>query len=236
MSSQSIQAHFTYNLANSRVREWPFPHAYYENVFPEDFYARLVGLKPDSAMYDPIDSVRPVTQSDGNPAFPDRSVIMLSGETPNLNPDWKTLENVLHSDETRTTLLDKFIDTVRPRLYDNSPLDVTVQLIRDKQNYDLGPHTDNPRRYVVLIIYLPETDAKPFLGTSLYVPNDPAVTCDGTIHHDQDKANFTCAFTAPYRPNCALAFPKTNNSFHGVEPVMEGEERNLIQCFVKKTG
>jgi hypothetical protein len=233
MSEQSIQAHFTYNLQSARVRPWPFPHVYYENVFPADFYASLVETMQDPEDFTPIAAHGNVKRFDGTTAYPDRYVALLDEETEGLSPEWNTATKVFRSLETRSAMLDKFIDVVRPRLYKNPELGVDLQLIRDKTDYALGPHTDHPRRYVVLLVYLPKTDENPHLGTSLYIPDDdhPGFSCPGGPHYD--RTAFTCAFTAPYKPNTAVAFVKTDNSFHGVEPVLKGEERNLVQIFVK---
>ena len=38
----------------------------------------------------------------------------------------------------------------------------------------------------------------------------------------------------PTNPTLHSFFVKTNNSFHGVEPVAEGEVRNLFHFFIKK--
>lgn len=131
------------------------------------------------------------------------------------------------------TLLDIFQDSLHQRLTDNPPLEPDALLIRDRTNYALGPHTDNPIRYVVFIVYLPETAENEHLGTTLYVPNKLGLTCPGGPHYD--RKDFSPAFTSPYRPNSALAFVKTDNSFHGVEPVAEGKERNIIHYFLKKS-
>ncbi len=226
MTEQSILAHFTYNLANAVVRNWPFPHLFYENVFPEDFYADLVKSIPDFSEYAPISKVRKVSSKGNSVPFPDRFVITLNPEQNSMGTHWDTASAILRSEQTCMTLLDKFKETVQPRLIERPLVEPDALLIRDRTNYVLGPHTDIPRRLAVLIIYLPETEDNPHLGTSLYVPKDKGRSCEGTQHYRHEY--FNRVYTAPYKPNSALAFVKTNNSFHGVEPVLEGEERNII--------
>ena len=102
------------------------------------------------------------------------------------------------------------------------------QLVRDFTDYSLGPHTDSPHKVVVLLFYLPRAAEREALGTSLYVPRDPAFRCDGSRHHPRDR--FLRVATLPYRPNSMVAFFKSARSFHGVEPVVEaGVRRDLIQ-------
>ena len=231
MRKETVQAHFTYNLANATVRHYPFPHLYYENVFPDNFYTSLIKSMPEFPSYSPMSKVRPVFRSDGKPAYPDRFVITLNHKMKSIGPHWDILQKVLDSQPTHMTLLSKFRNIIQPRIGDDAVLEPDAILIRDRTNYTLGPHTDNPKRLAVLIIYLPETNENPHLGTSLYVPNSPGQICPGGPHYNHE--DFTCVFTAPYKPNSAIAFVKTDNSFHGVEPVLEGEERNLIHFFSK---
>ena len=51
----------------------------------------------------------------------------------------------------------------------------------------------------------------------MYRPKDPSFVCWGGPHHDYDK--FDNVATVEFMPNRLLAFPKTERSFHGVEPI-----------------
>ena len=96
----------------------------------------------------------------------------------------------------------------------------------DRTTYSLGPHTDSVKKVLTLLIYLPNDDSMSNLGTSIYVPKDPTFVCAGGPHHDFDK--FMLAKTAPFKPNTLFGFFKTNNSFHGVEPIQESIRRDLL--------
>ncbi len=231
MEEKSIQAHFTYNLANATVRNWPFPHLYYENVFPDEFYTNLIKFMPKFLDYSQVSKVRGVTSDSGSPAYPDRFVIALDDKMEDFGSYWNIAKNVIRSESTSFTLLEKFRETINTRLGNDFTVEPDALLIRDRTNYEIGPHSDHPRRVVILIIYLPETSTKQHLGTSLYIPNIEGMICPGGPHYNRNK--FTRVYTAPYKPNSALAFVKTDNSFHGVEPVAEGEERNIIHYFAK---
>ncbi len=233
VSEPSVQAHLTYNLANARIRNWPFPHLFFENVFPDDFYAGLMDTMPGEGAYSPIGKLRNVYNTVGTEPYPDRFVMRLDENMTDCGRYWNTAMRTIRSAETAATLLDHFGDTVGQRLTRNATFEPDSILIRDKTNYKLGPHTDNPVRFVVLIVYLPETRDNEHLGTSIYVPKTPGFTCEGGPHHKTE--DFTRVFTAPYRPNSALAFVKTDNSFHGVEPVNEGEERNIIHLYLRQS-
>jgi hypothetical protein len=83
----------------------------------------------------------------------------------------------------------------------------------------LGPHTDAPHKLLSLLFYCPDDDRQKHLGTSVYLPIDPDFRCAGGPHYPHDR--FTKVVTMEYRPNALFAFFKTDNSFHGVEPIRE---------------
>jgi len=226
MLEKNIQAHFNSNLAKATVHQLPFQYLFYENVFPLYFYNNLIDSLPKFPVYDPYAKERP-----GGNEFPDRFIINLDENMKNIGDAWKIARNVIRNRSTQLTLLNKFKETVSLRINKRAILEPDSILIRDRTNYALNPHTDHPRRVVIMIIYLPKSDKNKHLGTSLYVPKNPSLTCNGLWHHP--RSEFTRVFTAPYTPNSAIAFAKTNNSFHGVEAVPEGEERNLIHFFAK---
>lgn len=230
--NQSISAHFIYNLANASIRLWPFPHLYFENAFPDEFYSQIQESMPEFETFEPIGKVRYRSKSDRKFAYKDRYVISFNEEVTHLKPPWQTVQNIFRDQNTGMAMLGKFEPHLREQLADLGDLVPDGLLIKDRRNYSLGPHTDQPHRLIVLLLYLPSTDADPHLGTSLYVPKEEGFTCDGGPHYPHDR--FHKIFTAPYKPNSAFAFVKTNNSFHGVEPVDEGKERNLFHFFIGK--
>lgn len=65
-----------------------------------------------------------------------------------------------------------------------------------------------------------------------YEKLDPKValkTADGGPHHVRE--NFTRVVTAPYLPNSLFGFIRTDNAFHGVEPVTDPDaRRGLLLC------
>ena len=226
MLEQNIQAHFDANLVGAKVQQSPFQYLFYENVFPIDFYNNLIGSLPKFPVYDRYSKGRP-----GGNTFPDRFIINLDDNMKNIGQSWKIARNVIQNHSTQLTLLGKFKETVNVRMEKDTVLEPDSILIRDRTNYALNPHTDHPRRVVIMIVYLPETAKQQHLGTSFYIPKNKHLTCNGHWHHP--RSEFKRVFTAPYKPNSAIAFAKTNNSFHGVEAISEGEERNLIHFFVK---
>jgi hypothetical protein len=80
-----------------------------------------------------------------------------------------------------------------------------------------------------LLFYLPGDESQSHLGTSMYVPRDPAFHCPGGPHYEY--RGFDCAWTMPFVPNSLFAFVKSNTSFHGVEPVTEPGARRWLLLY-----
>ena len=55
------EAHIAYEFGNARIRDFPFPHFYLENVFPVDFYEKIQLNLPSYEELSPIAQKRPVT-------------------------------------------------------------------------------------------------------------------------------------------------------------------------------
>jgi hypothetical protein len=126
-----------------------------------------------------------------------------------------------------STLLNKFESQVRQRFAGEQPrIFKEAMLVDDRTRYSLGPHSDSPAKVITLLFYLPADDSRPHLGTSIYVPRDPAFRCPGGPHHPFEF--FERVTTMPYLPNTLFAFFKTDNSFHGVEPIREGDYRRHL--------
>lgn len=153
----------------------------------------------------------------------------------NLQSFWRELAAILQGQKLGEALMGKFRPFLEQRFGDklgSTSFSSDILLIRDHGDYSLGPHSDAPHRVLVLIIYLPKDDAHPELGTSIYVPKEPGFVCQGGPHYPFEP--FNRIFTAPYKPNSALCFLKTSNSFHGVEPLADKSlECNLIHFFIR---
>ena len=203
----STADHVTYQLRNSIVKSYPYPHFYCENVFPEHFYRELLSSLPVSELY-----------SEKTNRYHGRQFA-----DPNENPAL----SFMNSSEFLSNILRIFMPWVENR-YGNNKLELfhDLRLVRDGQGYQIGPHTDAAWKLVSLLFYLPGDYALERLGTSIYTPKDPNFTCQGGPHHP--FSNFNLIYTAPFAPNTCFGFWKTNQSFHGVEPITIPCTRNVL--------
>ena len=227
------KVHFIHKLENTAVRDDPFPFLYSENVFPEEFYAQIQKNLPEDEAYEPITKSGRVGMNE--PGAVNRGIISLlpttvGGFDPRIRDFWGGFLDILTCAEFLETFIGKFIPTLQERFGDKlDALQIGLDplLIRDRANYSLGPHTDQPCRFATFIFYFPATDENPHLGTSFYVPKERGWSCEGGPHHKHEI--FDRVFTADYRPNTVIGFPKSLISFHGVEPVEDtGVNRNLL--------
>jgi hypothetical protein len=108
-------------------------------------------------------------------------------------------------------------------------------LSRDIPPYKIGPHTDVAARVASAILYLSLQDVPATWGTTLFVPADGRFECSEGRHYGFD--GFVPATTIPFRPNRAVAFRRTNRSFHGLQPIAaNGHTRDVLLYKIVRSG
>jgi hypothetical protein len=220
--SSAVEEYVLYQIANAPMREYPYAHIYVENVFPDDFYAALRANWPDpSALISLADTGR-VPKG----AYPERFVLPFTPAgidklTPDRRAFWTEFASWLHTERFLTAMIDKFELYVKQRFGDlfhhRYSFEVDALVVRDLTNYSIGPHTDAPHRLLSMLFYCPDDDTRKHLGTSIYVPRDPAFRCQGGPHYPHQQ--FQKVKTMEYKPNSLFAFIKNDHSFHGVEAI-----------------
>lgn len=219
-----------YKVGNAQFNMFPYPHFYIPDVFPADFYRQLQQNLPDPAVMRPIEDVRAVK------GYKERFVLGLDEKSLATLPGdkqafWSGLADWLVGANFQSLVLRKFQPFIDQRFAGKSDVQFYDEglLVQDVTNYKLGPHTDAPRKVVTVLFYLPPDDSQRQMGTSLYLPKDPGFTCPGGPHHDREK--FALLHTNPFVPNSLFAFFKTDNSFHGVEPVADPDCRRWLLLY-----
>lgn len=228
--SSSAELHAVYKIANTPINRFPYPHFYIPEIFPADFYAQMQATLPDPGAMRPIEEVRPVR------GYKERFVMGMEDDSIGKLPEekqafWRDLRAWLTGGEFASFVLNKFSPYVEERFKDRPDVRFhdEVMLVQDITRYSLGPHSDSPRKVVTFLFYLPKDVSQSHLGTSIYMPKDPRFRCMGGPHYD--RANFQRMWTAPFMPNSLFAFFKTDNSFHGVEPVEDPDCRRWLMLY-----
>ncbi len=227
-----------YKVGNAQFNMFPYPHFYIPDVFPTEFYKDIQKNLPDPQAMLPIEQVRPVK------GYKERFVLEMSEEHLATLPEakrafWKHFsEWLVGSGNFGNLVFTKFKPFIEQRFAGKTNLQFYSEalLVQDTTNYKLGPHTDSPRKVVTMLFYLPPNESQRHMGTSMYLPKDGAFTCPGGPHHERDK--FVRLHTNPFMPNSMFAFFKTDNSFHGVEPVADPDTQRwllLYDIYVRET-
>lgn len=213
-----MEGHVIYKLRNAPVNYWPFPHFQVINVFPPEQYHSLVwNLTHDT-----------VFEGEDNGRYHGRTFAKKVRA-----PELKFMQ----TDEFMRQVCSIFDGHMREhcKRVKSGEIYSDLRLIRDCEGYQIGPHTDAKWKLISLLFYLPESYNYGNFGTSIYVPKNRGYTCEGGPHHKFD--GFDEVSRANFVPNSCFGFWKTNNSFHGVEPITKDFNRDVLlyNVYCKKT-
>jgi hypothetical protein len=230
MSSIETELEVLYRIGNAQVREFPYPHIYVPDIFPAGFFAELRSNLPPQETLKTLGELGRVTGT----GYPERGVMPVTPQSVaalQAGPRgfWERTAQWLLGPRFGSTLISKFAPWLVQRLGDLRSVRFAWEalIVRDRTRYTLGPHTDAPSKALSFLFYLPADDSMAHLGTSIYLPRDPAFRCAGGPHYPFE--GFERMYTARYVPNALFAFMKTDNSFHGVEPITDpGVQRDLL--------
>ena len=236
--SFDVEEFVHYQIANAEVRRYPFPHFYVAPIFPPDFYGQLLQSLPPTDWYRPIEETASVhflqEKPEGASAYPERFITDLADveereEHAGTGDFWRRISEWITGDRFRTLVLRKFGPDITARFGAGTKLatGIDARLVRDFTRYAIGPHTDSTTKLVSLLFYLPKDSGMSHLGTSIYSPLDPSFRCPGGPHYPFRK--FRKVASMPFAPNALFGFFKTDQSFHGVDQIVdENVERNLL--------
>ena len=212
-----------YQIANAQMREYPYAHLCVDEVFPEAFYRQMRENWPLTSSLVSLADTGRVSKG----SYPERFILPFTPEDVRKLDDrrqefWLGFGSWLFDDRFMLAIIAKFEPYIRARFgagVVRNRYDAKGLIVRDTTNYAIGPHTDAPHRLLSMLFYCPDDDSRAHLGTSIYVPNDPAFRCAGGPHYRHEL--FRKVKTMEYRRNSLFAFIKNDFSFHGVDPIGE---------------
>jgi hypothetical protein len=220
----------------------PFPIGFAKDPIDSSYYKRLSESFPPLSLFKDIDPKLPgckYSLSDVNNADKMRSFLQA-------NRDWKEFYEYLNSDAFLKETLQIFkkndvdlqLSAVRPRTIDRlaeiknalvqrrlpqfyMPLSVRVEFsaISSKGGF-FKPHTDHPKKIITLVfgMALPGEWRDEYGGaTDMLVPKDPRKNFN-YVNRQLEFEETELVKRFPYGPNQCLAFVKTFNSLHSVQP------------------
>lgn len=230
--------HALTRILGTPTRPFPHAHLYVDDVFPAAFYDKMQDLMPPDVAYKPLsgsDKMDPADYRMRGSFVPDAERLAVLGD--DQKAFWQGVFAGLFNQEFVDAILARFRPDIERRLEAEGREWPTVKtdmmLVRDGSSDGVKIHTSAPNNLLTFLFYLPETDRDVDCGTSLYLPKRRDFRSWGGPHYP--FAQFDRVWTAPYRPNSLFMFLKTDDSFHGVEPIdRKGIRRDLLLFYLHR--
>lgn len=214
------------NIRKASIESHPFKHSCFQ-YFPLEFYQKLYADLPSDETYQKYSTPFP------DNAYPDRYRLILSpdnscnGEIFKHNSLWITLIEWLHRPEIIDLYLDKYNITKRNKM----EYYLSLQLVRDYQNYTIQIHADSAIRQVTSLIYFPNPESDKNDGTVFFKDlKENRQIKDSKEKFDFDD-NFQEVKKFPYQTNLSVDFQVSENSWHGVYPT-KSSYRDTLQIVI----
>ena len=199
----------------------PYKHLIIENIFDKDCIKNIIKYFPKiKNLNNRTSIINKVPQND-------RFVLYLDKKQDFVNLKNKDFWYNFYKNLYNKNFINKICKSLN---LDIKNFHIQVQLICDKKNYQIPPHTDrksnNIAKHITILTYINDEDNLD-LGTELYTESE-----EGKINLKNRK--FKLIKKAPYKTNFALAFHPINNvTWHGVSEIKENVIRKTIQIFFK---
>jgi len=196
--ADELTAHAVASIRAAEHSPFPFPHIFFRNFLPADFYKSLIANIPTEG-YDPIISTGT------------RMALRLYGDNinkvkPSSRPMLAALSSMLTSSEVEQAIREKLHDGLEIRARgdkvagpENLKLVAKPVLYRDSDGYQIRPHPDTRKKVVTMQLYCPTDDSQEALGTTLYRASLKGLFHVGSYCLEPVK-------TIPFIPNVGYAF------------------------------
>lgn len=208
---EALSEFITRSIEAARAVEKPFFHLEFDRVFPDDIYAKILALMPESRDYRPMHGRSKGHDLDDGTHT--RVKIDLFPEyIRNLPPEKKALWDVVGRALCSEKVKQAFIRRLAPGLSKRFGPDFAKVgmypipiLTRDIPGYLITPHTDTRWKGITVQLYLPKDDANTDIGTIFH-----DVLPDGSKpKHSQMR----------FAPNTGYAFAVGDDTWHSADPV-----------------
>lgn len=162
----SIVSQGARSILAGAVFDKPYPHLTFANFFPDDVYRRLISHWPDIDRYVDLNGARTRKQF----TLWDRGVEAGDPERTTL---WRTVSDALSAPPIEAALrarLREGLEIRAKRSGEGWPVPMYPQpvLYADFDGYAIKPHADTRRKVLTMLIYMPDDDSRPQLGTAVY--------------------------------------------------------------------
>lgn len=204
----------------------PFPYLYIQDVFPSDYYSKVDSIFPEPQFLTPINSKEYqaiVTTLNERYTLTIFNRAILYGELDNYPHKSNAIQMRRWFADFLVPLIASKLNIQLPEMWDDD-----TRFVVDHPGYVKRPHTDIPQKILSILIYMSESRC----GTTILKPKHQGFSDDFGYDHRFDE--FDEVFDPPFRPNCLLAFPRTDTSFHCVKKIGQGEYRRAIHINIRR--
>ena len=226
-AAERLADYVAQSVDNARAVEKPFFHLEFDRVFPDDIYAEILRLMPESRDYRPMHGRSKGHDLDDGTHT--RVKIDLFPEyIRNLPPEkralWDVVGRALTSDKVRQAFMRRLAPGLSKRFGPDFakvgmyPIPI---LTRDIPGYLITPHTDTHWKGITVQLYLPKDDANTDIGTIFH-----------EVKPDGSKPKHT---QMRFAPNTGYAFAVGDDSWHSADPVhdrVKSRDSILLTYFV----
>lgn len=199
------------SVEGARAVETPFYHLEFDRVFPDDVYAQILALMPNSSDYRPMhgrskghdldDGTHTRVKIDLFPEY----IRNLPSEKRAL---WEVVGRALCSEKVKQAFMQRLAAGLEKRFgktFAKVGMYPIPILTRDIPGYLITPHTDTRWKGITV---------------QLYLPKDAANTDIGTIFHKKlSDGSMPKKAQMKFAPNTGYAFAVGTDTWHSADPV-----------------
>ncbi len=225
---QKIETRLINNFSSAKISDQPYPHFYVKDIFSKDVYEMIQRLMPDDAEFHE-NKRKQTTQGRKHLKLDEANLIKLDKEKEIF---WGTIAEALKSNKF-SNRVKTFLDKHLQKRYGTANIETVtrLELLRDRAEFEIPPHTDSGYKAITIFIYLPADKNLKQYGTSIYIPKEIGFKDEESTRYPYDQ--FYELKRAAFLPNSLFGFMKTDNSFHG-RPPLNGLKvnRNSLNCSI----
>jgi hypothetical protein len=228
-ASERLASSIVQSIESARAVERPFFHLEFDRVFPDDVYAQILALMPESTDYRPMHG-RSKGQDLDDGTHTRVKIDLFPEYIRNLPPEKRALWDIVGRALCSESVKQAFIRRLAPGLskrFGESFAKVGMYpipiLTRDIPGYLITPHTDTRWKGITVQLYLPKDEANTDIGTIFHEK-----LADGSL---PKKAQMRFA------PNTGYAFAVGNDTWHSADPVhnrVKTRDSILLTYFVDR--
>jgi hypothetical protein len=195
----------------ARAVEKPFFHLEFDRVFPDDIYAQILALMPESRDYRPMHG-RSKGHDFGDGTHTRIKIDHFQEYIRNLPPEkralWEVVGRALCSEKVKQAFIRRLAPGLSKRFgkgFARVGMYPIPILTRDIPGYLITPHTDTLWKGITVQLYLPKDDANTDIGTIFH-----------DVLPDGSKPKYT---QMRFAPNTGYAFAVGDDTWHSADPV-----------------